>query len=154
MKGMLYHWAKLQYIILSTKLDSNQRINSFADYAIRPLWYLCILCVKIDGLEPTTVSLENWCSIHWAKSPLVVDRGIEPLFLGWKPSVLTDRRIDHEKFVAGVGFEPRLKVMSLICYHCTTPAKYKSGLSGNRTQLTAVTRQHPNQWTNRPCTRI
>ena len=57
-----------------------------------------------QGLEPQT-SVPKTGVIPFHQGPtLAVPRGIEPLFHGWKPCVLTDRRRDH--VAEHTGIEP------------------------------------------------
>ena len=57
------------------------------------LSYYCGAKINVYFLLPN--NFRKYFIIFLIKSKFVVPRGIEPLFLGWKPSVLTDRRRDH-----------------------------------------------------------
>ena len=76
------NWPNSQVVFLqhtklltfwSTRWDLNSRIDSFADCAIRPLWYLCINLAESIGFEPMrrfrNDSLANCSFNHSGNSP-------------------------------------------------------------------------------------
>ena len=65
----------------------------FKTAAARPTRLTLPNMAGLDGIEPSTGWLTVTCSTYWATNQLVHDKRIELFFTGWKPVVLTTRRI-------------------------------------------------------------
>ena len=61
--------------------------------------------LSFSGGDEFRFHSEESTFVEWGKPlSMVVGTGIEPVFLGWKPNILTDRWTDHN--VVPVGLEP------------------------------------------------